>query len=121
MVRKTKIDKMDNNNNILNVYGYGENNTLYTWLEETRDWRDSHTQHLTESTNKIMENVDNTREEVNANVDAAETAILDKIEEHHEYVINNVVPVVNEIKNTVNEGQSTINNIWNKIRTAIFN
>lgn len=110
--------KMITNN--INEYGYKENNSLYTWLEETRDWRKHEHEHLEEAKTEIMNNTDEAEAAIIKEVDDSKTEILNKIEEYNTYVVTNIVPKVTSIQKTVEENKTTLANIWNKIRTAVF-
>lgn len=93
----------------MNTYGFKEQDYLKTWLEETRDWREHEHTHITE-----------VEKNINANVDAAETAIISKIEEHNNYVVNTIRPKIEAVQTTVNENKNTLQSIWDKIKDAVF-
>ena len=116
---------------------YGFNTTsvgMYSLPEENRDFRkhiqneivmeELKTQNILG--NHITDEADRTIQEVNENTDTRTTEIKEKIQEHHNYVVNTVYQKVQEIDNevdsiktTVESSKTTINNIWDKVRNWI--
>ena len=109
------------NNNTINEYGYRENNSIYTWLEETRDWRAHEHRHLTEATESIIKNTDDAENKIMKNVNGTREEILTAVGNVNSYIINTVMPSVNEIKSDVKENKSMITSIWNKIKGWTIN
>lgn len=108
-------------NNNMNTYGFKEQDYLKTWLEETRDWKEYEHTHITEVEERLIKEINDAKGNINTNVDAAETAIISKIEEHNNYVINTIQPKIKAVQTTVNENKNTLQSIWNKIKDVVFN
>ena len=100
-----------------NNYDYDDVHPFKTWMEETREWRTHTHEHIEVSTEKIMSNIDETREEINNNIKASEKKITDKIDT----VINNYIismdNKLDEIKETQSSHTNLLTQIWNKIRS----
>ena len=118
VIKNKGTDKMNNN---MNTYGFKEQDYLKTWLEETRDWKEYEHTHITEVEEKLTKEINDAKENINTNVDAAETAIISKIEEHNNYVVNTIQPKIKDVQTTVNENKNTLQSIWNKIKDVVFN
>ena len=65
----------------MNTYGFKEQDYLKTWLEETRDWKEYEHTHITEVEKRLTKEINDAKENINTNVDAAENSILTKIKE----------------------------------------
>lgn len=100
-------------NSAYNEYNYGEHNELYTWLDETRDWRKHEHNHLEESTEKIMNNVDETRKQVLERVDVAERNLDAKLTTINTYVVN--------IDRKVDTIDDNVDNIKQNMATMVLN
>ena len=102
-----------------NEYGYDHNNSMYSLVEENRDFRkyieneirmeevktqNILGQHITDEINRNIENTDTRATEIKQHV----TTKAD-------YVINTLKPDIQEIKQTVNSNTSILNKIWNKV------
>ena len=122
-------------------YGLIDFHSIYTLHEENRDFRKSiqneivmeemRTQNILGQ--HITDEADRTISEVNENTDTRATEIKQKIQEHHNYVVNTVYPRIQSIDTKVdnanskldttiakvNENKTVIDNIWEKIRTWI--
>lgn len=118
VIKNKSTDKMNNN---MNTYGFKEQDYLKTWLEETRDWKEYERTHITEVEERLTKEINDAKKNINANVDAAETAIISKIEEHNNYVVNTIQPKIKDVQTTVNENKNTLQSIWNKIKDVVFN
>ena len=118
VIKNKSTDKMNNN---MNTYGFKEQDYLKTWLEETRDWKEYEHTHITEVEKRLTKEINDAEENINTNVGAAETAIISKIEEHNNYVINTIQPKIKDVQTTVNENKNTLQSIWNKIKDVVFN
>lgn len=105
---------MDNN---LNSYGYQEENYLYTWREETHDWRKHNHKHLEDVKNTIINQVKESQNIITTAITNSTETISNKIDGVQNYIENNIEPKVDVI-NTVNDG---VNKIWNKIQTWNIN
>lgn len=96
-----------------NFYQYEENNSCYTWLNETRDWR----KHIHEDLEKHDEHLTKEAESIRKNTDEAESAILSELREV--VVKKYLIPIqntTNTIQTTVNNNNSLLNTIWSKIQ-----
>jgi len=116
-------------------YGFDTYDTyMYSLVEENRDFRkDIQNEIVMEELktqnilgNHITGEADRTIEEVNENTDTRATEIKQKIQEHHNYVINTVYPKIQEIDGEVetittkvDSNRTVIDNIWNKVRSWI--
>lgn len=102
-----------------NEYGYNHDNSIYSLVEENRDFRkyieneirmeevktqNILGQHITDEINRNIENTDTRATEIKQHV----TTKAD-------YVINTLKPDIQEIKQTVNSNTSILNKIWNKV------
>ena len=69
--------------NDMNVYGFNEQVYLKSWTEETREWREHEHTHLVEVEQRLTQEINEAKQDINNNIDAAESAIVDKIEKHN--------------------------------------
>lgn len=106
-------------NNNMNTYGFKEQDYLKTWLEETRDWREHEHTHITEVEERLTKEINDAEENINANVDAAETAIISKIKEHNNYVVNTIQPKVESIETKVDNHTGLLTNIESLINQIL--
>lgn len=106
-------------NNNMNVYGFKEQDYLKTWLEETRDWREHEHTHLSEVEERLTKEINDAEISINTNVDTAETAILRKIEEHNNYVVETIQPKVESIETKVDNHTGVLANIQNLINQIL--
>ncbi len=104
-----------------NEYGFNNNTTLYSLVEENRDFR-KHIeneivmeemktqnilgQHITDEVNRNIENTDARAEEIKEHV----TTKTD-------YVINTLTPKIKAVENKVDENKTFLERIWNKIQS----
>ncbi len=118
---KTKVKQ------VYNEYGFGGNTGMYSLVEENRDFR-KHIEneivmeavktqnvlgnHITDEINRNIENTDNRA-----------TEIKQKIDSHHDYVVNTIETKINSVKNTVESNTATLNSnttilnrIWEKLQ-----
>lgn len=103
--------------NNLNSYRYQEENYLYTWREETYDWRKHNHKHLEDIKNTIINQVKESQNIITTAITNSTGTISNKIDGVQNYIENNIEPKVDVI-NTVNDG---VNKIWNKIQTWNIN
>lgn len=105
---------------IYNEYGYNHNDSMYSLVEENRDFRkyieneirmeEVKTQNILGQhvTDEINRNIENT--------DTRATEIKNLVTQKADYVINTLKPEIQEVKQTVNANTSTLQNIWNKLQ-----
>jgi hypothetical protein len=105
---------------IYNEYGFNHNDSMYSLVEENRDFRkyieneirmeEVKTQNVLGNhiTGEINRNIANT------NVRAAE--IKQKIDSHHDYVVNTIKPKIDDTNTKVTSNTSLLIDIWNKIQ-----
>jgi hypothetical protein len=116
-------------------YGFATTNVgMYSLPEENRDFRkhieneivmeELKTQNILG--NHITGEADRTIQEVNDNTDERATEIKQKIQEHHNYIVNTVYPKAQEIDNEVetlttkvDNSRGVIDQIWNKVKNWI--
>lgn len=106
-----------------NEYGFNYDNSMYSLVEENRDFRkyieneirmeEVKTQNILGQhvTNEINRNITNTN--------ARATEIKQKIDSHHDYVvttINTIQPKIEDTNAKVTSNTSILNNIWEKVR-----
>ena len=78
-----------------NSYDFSENNYLYTFPEERRDWRE-----------KIEKQIEDAEASINENIDEAETNIVYEINEAKNDIKANVNQYVIEAKNEIKENDN---------------
>ena len=101
-------------------YGFNHNDSMYYLVEENRDFRKKieneikteaiKTQnvlgrHISDETNRNIENTDLRADE-----------IKQKIDVHHDYVVNTLKPEIDDTNAKVTSNTSLLNNIWNKVK-----
>lgn len=119
-----------------NLYNYNDDDTCYTWIEESRNWRRHQHGHLSEEAIQIMNHIDSTekylfdhvetkaeeikehftnaKNDINNNVVNSKNEIKEHVTNAKNEIVNNYVA---EIKTTVKSNNSILNNIWNKINS----
>lgn len=105
----------------LNIYGYQEENYLYTYRQETHDWRKHTDKHLEEVKDTIVSRVDAAENNIKAAITASENVITNKIGEVQTYLSETIKPELDSINSTATSNNSVVNNIWNKIRNWEMN
>ena len=109
-----------------NEYGFGLNNGIYSLPEENRDFRKRIQKQIkTEAINTQNVLGNHISDETDRNIentDARATEIKQKIQDHHNYVVNTIKPELNtikqnteDIKTTQADHTSRLAQIWNKI------
>lgn len=121
-----------------NDYGFTDFNGMYSLVEENRDFRQSIQEEIVVESikaqnklgNHVTDETDRNISEVNENTDARATEIKQKIQEHHNYVVNTVYPKIQTVETKVDtaiskadtiitkvdDNKSVIDQIWNKVR-----
>ncbi len=117
-----------------NDYGFTDFNGMYSLVEENRDFRQSIQEEIVVESikaqnklgNHITDETDRNISEVDENTNARATEIKQKIQEHHNYVVNTVYPKIQTVETKadtiitkVDNSKSVIDQIWNKIRNWI--
>ena len=111
-------------NELYNEYNHVEDNKLYTWLDETRDFRKHQHDHLKEETEKIMENIDNTRKQVMENVDETRKQVLDRVEEAEnklEAKLTTINTYVVNIDRKIDTIDANVDDIKQNMATRVLN
>lgn len=117
-----------------NDYGFTDFNGMYSLVEENRDFRQSIQEEIVVESikaqnklgNHITDETDRNISEVDENTNARATEIKQKIQEHHNYVVNTVYPKIQTVETKadtiitkVDNSKSVIDQIWNKVRNWI--
>ena len=102
-----------------NEYGYDHNNSMYSLVEENRDFR-KHIENEIKMEEVKTQNIlgQHVTDEINRNIentDTRATEIKQHVTTKADYVINTLKPDIQEIKQTVNSNTSILNKIWNKV------
>lgn len=103
-----------------NEYGYDHNNSMYSLVEENRDFR-KHIENEIKMEEVKTQNIlgQHVTDEINRNIENTNTRATE-IKQHvttkADYVINTLKPDIQEIKQTVNSNTSILQNIWNKLQ-----
>lgn len=105
---------------IYNEYGYDHNNSMYSLVEENRDFR-KHIENEIKMEEVKTQNIlgQHVTDEINRNIentDTRATEIKQHVTTKADYVINTLKPDIQEIKQTVNSNTSILQNIWNKLQ-----
>ncbi len=105
---------------IYNEYGFNHNDSMYSLVEENRDFREYIENEIrmeeVKTQNILGQHV---TDEVNrniANTNVRATEIKQKIDSHHDYVVNTIQPKIEDTNAKVTSNTSILNNIWNKVR-----
>ena len=121
-----------------NEYGFTDFNGMYSLVEENRDFRQSIQEEIVVESikaqnklgNHITDETDRNISEVNDNTNTRATEIKQKVQEHHNYVVNTVYPKIQTIDTKVDTTNSkadtiitkvdnsrgVIDQIWNKVK-----
>lgn len=121
-----------------NDYGFTDFNGMYSLVEENRDFRQSIQEEIVvesiKAQNKlgghVTDETDRNISEVDENTNARATEIKQKIQEHHNYVVNTVYPKIQTVDTKVDTANSkadtiitkvdnsrgVIDQIWNKVK-----
>ena len=105
---------------IYNEYGYNPNDSMYSLVEENRDFRkyieneirmeEVKTQNILGNhiTDEINRNISNTNERA--------TEIKNHVTQKADYVIDTLKPKIEAVDAKVTSNTSILNNIWNKVQ-----
>lgn len=99
-------------NDNLNTYGFGDEVYLYTWMEETRDWREHTHEHIEEVKQQIIDQVQASESTILSTITDAKDDIITSVEKTQTYLEENIYPKVEKLDNVT----STVNSIWDKIK-----
>lgn len=107
-----------------NEYGYDHNNSMYSLVEENRDFR-KHIENEIKMEEVKTQNIlgQHVTDEINRNIentDTRATEIKQHVTTKADYVINTLKPDIQEIKQTVNSNTSILQNIWNKLQGITY-
>lgn len=99
-------------NNNLNSYGYQEATKLYTWREETHDWRkyiEKHLDnHIENAKTTIVTRIDTAEGNIRTDISNSTKTITAKIDGVQNYLTETIYPAVDTL-------ESSIGDIWGKI------
>lgn len=106
-------------NNLYHLYNYQEDNSCYTWVNESRDWH----KHIHNDLEKHDEDLTHEAQSIRKNIEEAEESILKEV---REVVVNTyLIPLKNttssiktdtlNIQSTVKESNNLLSTILNKI------
>lgn len=103
-----------------NEYGFSYDNGMYSLVEENRDFREYIENEIrmeeVKTQNILGQHV---TDEINRNItntNARATEIKQKIDNHHNYVVNTIQPKIEDTNTKVTSNTSILNNIWNKVK-----
>lgn len=107
---------------IYNEYGFNQNDSMYSLVEENRDFR-KYIENEIRMEEVKTQNIlgQHITDEVNRNIrntNAHASEIKEKIDSHHNYVVETIQPKTDKIDNieqNVNSIKQVVNNIWNRI------
>ena len=106
---------------IYNEYGFNHNDSMYSLVEENRDFRkhieDEIRMEEVKTQNILGKHVTDENNRNIQNTDTRTTEIKQLVTQKADYVINTLKPEIQEIKQTVNSNTSTLQNIWNKLQS----
>ena len=105
---------------IYNEYGFNHNDSMYSLVEENRDFRkhieDEIRMEEVKTQNILGKHVTDENNRNIQNTDTRTTEIKQLVTQKADYVINTLKPEIQEIKQTVNSNTSTLQSIWNKLQ-----
>ena len=105
---------------IYNEYGYNPNDSMYSLVEENRDFRkyiENEIKMEEAKTQNILGN--HITDEINRNIsntNARATEIKNHVTQKADYVIDTLKPKIEAVDAKVTSNTSILNNIWNKVQ-----
>ena len=105
---------------LYNEYGFNHNDSMYSLVEENRDFR-KHIENEIVMEELKTQNIlgQHVTDEINRNIvntNTRATEIKQKIDSHHDYVVDTIKPKIDDTNAKVNSNTSILNNIWNKVQ-----
>ena len=105
---------------IYNEYGYNHNDSMYSLVEENRDFR-KYIENEIRMEEVKTQNIlgQHVTDEVNRNItntNARATEIKNLVTTKADYVINTLKPKIEAVETKANENASALERIWNKLQ-----
>ena len=105
---------------IYNEYGYNPNDSMYSLVEENRDFRKYIENEIKMEETKTQNILGNhITDEINRNIsntNARATEIKNHVTQKADYVIDTLKPKIEAVDAKVTSNTSILNNIWNKVQ-----
>jgi hypothetical protein len=105
---------------IYNEYGYNPNDSMYSLVEENRDFRKYIENEIRMEETKTQNILGNhITDEINRNIsntNARATEIKNHVTQKADYVIDTLKPKIEAVDAKVTSNTSILNNIWNKVQ-----
>lgn len=102
-------------NDNLNTYGFGDEVYLYTWMEETRDWREHTHEHIEEVKDTIIRQILSMENNIKTEIGSAKNEILSSVNNVQTYLSETMKPILDNTNTMVTTNNGVLNNIWDKI------
>lgn len=105
---------------LYNEYGYNPNDSMYSLVEENRDFRKYIENEIRMEETKTQNILGNhITDEINRNIsntNARATEIKNHVTQKADYVIDTLKPKIEAVDAKVTSNTSILNNIWNKVQ-----